>query len=198
MEKEIYDGFIYRKRGRKYEKFGVALPGNDYLTEGIWVVSIRPGVRSRTNGRYLAESYGMLYKAGEVKSVDLTAIAGLEKYAEMVCDEMSKMYGKNLSNIDIARRIVKRIFDFNNEEKQGGDKMNINDIDWKEYRKSLVDDYKNEQIWGMSSADEDVANIHLENMRCIEREIELIDENRMADVLRMHDMEVFENFKKMK
>lgn len=76
--------------------------------------------------------------------------------------------------------------------------MNINDIDWDEYRKSLVDDYKNEQIWAMGSAGEDVADIHLDNMRCIEREIELIDENRMADVLRMHDMEVFENFKKMK
>lgn len=168
MEKEIYDGFIYRKRGRKYEKFGVALPGNDYLTEGIWVVSIRPGVRSRTNGRYLAESYGMLYKAGDVKSVDLTAIAGLEKYAEMVCDEMSKMYGKNLSNIDIARRIVKRIFDFNNEEKREEVKMDANDIDWIEYRKSLVDDYKNEKIWTMGSADEDVENIHLDNMKCIE------------------------------
>lgn len=116
MKKEDYDGFIYRKRGRKYEKFGVTLPSNDYLTEGIWVVSIRPGVCSRTNGNYFAESYGMLYKAGDVKQVDLTAIAGLEKYAEMVCDEMSKMYGENLSTIDMARRIVKRIFDFNNEE----------------------------------------------------------------------------------
>ena len=196
MEKEIYDGFIYRKRGRKYEKFGVALPGNDYLTEGIWVVSIRPGVRSRTNGRYLAESYGMLYKAGDVKSVDLTAIAGLEKYAEMVCDEMQKMYGKNLSNIDIARRIVKRIFDFNNEENKGGSKMNANEIDWMKYRKSLVDDYKNEQIWEMASADEDVASIHLDNMRCIEREIELIDEGLVEKILEMHDGEVFEQFRK--
>lgn len=76
--------------------------------------------------------------------------------------------------------------------------MNANDVDWKEYRRNLVTDYKNEQIWAMASADEDVADIHLENMRCIEREIELIDENRMDDVLRMHDMEVFENFKKMK
>ena len=196
MEKEIYDGFIYRKRGRKYEKFGVALPGNDYLTEGIWVVSIRPGVRSRTNGRYLAESYGMLYKAGDVKSVDLTAIAGLEKYAEMVCDEMSKMYGKNLSNIDIARRIVKRIFDFNNEEKREEVKMDANDIDWIEYRKSLVDDYKNEKIWAMGSADEDVENIHLDNMKCIEREIELIDEGLIEKVIEMHEREVFEPFKK--
>lgn len=76
--------------------------------------------------------------------------------------------------------------------------MNVNDIDWKEYRKSLVDDYKNEQIWEMGSADEDMENIHLENMRNIEKEISLIDENRMDDVLRMHDMEVFENFKKIK
>lgn len=196
MEKEIYDGFIYRKRGRKYEKFGVAIPGNDYLTEGIWVVSIRPGVRSRTNGRYLAESYGMLYKAGDVKSVDLTAIAGLEKYAEMVCDEMSKMYGKNLSNIDIARRIVKRIFDFNNEENKGESKINANDIDWMKYRKSLVDDYKNEKIWAMASADEDVENIHLDNMKCIEREIELIDEGLIEKILEMHEREVFEPFKK--
>ena len=196
MEKEIYDGFIYRKRGRKYEKFGVALPGNDYLTEGIWVVSIRPGVRSRTNGRYLAESYGMLYKAGDVKSVDLTAIAGLEKYAEMVCDEMSKMYGKNLSNIDIARRIVKRIFDFNNEEKREEVKINANDINWMKYRKSLVDDYKNEKIWAMASADEDVENIHLDNMKCIEREIELIDEGLIEKVIEMHEREVFEPFKK--
>ena len=196
MEKEIYDGFIYRKRGRKYEKFGVAIPGNDYLTEGIWVVSIRPGVRSRTNGRYLAESYGILYKVGDVKSVDLTAIAGLEKYAEMVCDEMSKMYGKSLSNIDIARRIVKRIFDFNNEENKGGSKINANDINWVEYRKSLVDDYRNEQIWAMASADEDVENIHLDNMKCIEREIELIDEGLIEKILEMHEREVFEPFKK--
>lgn len=74
--------------------------------------------------------------------------------------------------------------------------MNVNDIDWKEYRKSLVDDYKNEQIWAMASTDEDVADIHLDNMRCIEREIELIDESLIEKIFEMHEREVFELFKK--
>lgn len=75
-------------------------------------------------------------------------------------------------------------------------KMSANDIDWMEYRKSLVDDYKNEKIWAMASADEDVANIHLDNMKCIEREIELIDEGLIEKILEMHEREVFEPFKK--
>ena len=75
-------------------------------------------------------------------------------------------------------------------------KMNANNIDWMEYRKSLVDDYKNEKIWAMASADEDVANIHLDNMECIEREIELIDEGLIEKILEMHEREVFEQFKK--
>ena len=74
--------------------------------------------------------------------------------------------------------------------------MNANDINWKEYRKNLVADYKNEKIWAMGAADEDVADIHLDNMRCIEREIELIDEGLIEKILEMHEYEVFEPFRK--
>lgn len=74
--------------------------------------------------------------------------------------------------------------------------MNANDVDWKEYRRNLVTDYKNKQIWAMGAADEDVADIHLDNMRCIEREIELIDEGLIEKIFEMHEHEVFEPFKK--
>lgn len=125
MEKKIvenYDEFVYRKRGRKYEKFGVVLPREDYLQEGIWVVTIKSHSRCTTNGEYLAESYGQVVKAGEIKKVDLSLLGGLEEYADVVVDKFKDFYGKKMSNMDIARQIVKAIYDYNKSKEKENEK----------------------------------------------------------------------------
>lgn len=125
MKKKIvenYDEFVYRKRGRKYEKFGVVLPREDYLQEGIWVVNIKSHSRCTTNGNYLAESYGEVVKAGEIKKVDLSLLGGLEEYADVVVDKFKDFYGKKMSNMDIARQIVKAIYDYNKSKEKENEK----------------------------------------------------------------------------
>lgn len=125
MKKKIvenYDEFVYRKRGRKYEKYGVVLPHEDYLQEGIWVVRIKPHSRSVTNGDYLAESYGEVVKAGEVRKVDLSLLGGLEEYADVVVGKFNDFYGKRMSNMDIARQIVKAIYDYNQQKEKENEK----------------------------------------------------------------------------
>lgn len=121
MKKKIvqnYDEFVYRKRGRKYEKYGVVLPREDYLQEGIWVVTIKPYSRCTTNGDYLAESYGEVVKVGEINKVDLPLLGGLEEYADVVVDKFHEFYGKKMSNMDIARQIVKTIYDYNQKKEK--------------------------------------------------------------------------------
>lgn len=108
------DRNVYKKEGRKYLPIGMKLDDN-WLNDGIWVVRHRNGSKSITRGDYLADSYGLV-KAGELAKVDLTILGGLEEYAEVVAGTMANMKGQ-FTNIDIARRIVKDLFDYNEKLK---------------------------------------------------------------------------------
>ena len=106
---------VYKKVGRKYGPIGIKLD-DSWLNDGIWVVRHRRGSKSITRGDYLADSYG-LAKVGELAKVDLPLLGGLEEYAEVVANTIGNMKGF-LSNIDIARRIVKDLFDYNEKLKK--------------------------------------------------------------------------------
>ena len=106
---------VYKKVGRKYVPIGYRIEDN-YLNDGIWIVRHKPGSTQITRGDYLAQSYGLI-KAGEIAKIDLPILGGLEEYAEVVANTIGNMKG-SFSNIDIARRIVKDLFDYNEKLKK--------------------------------------------------------------------------------
>ena len=105
---------VYKKVGRKYVPIGMKLD-DKWLNDGIWIVRHKPGGKQITRGDYLADSYGLI-KAGELAQVDLPVLGGLEEYAEVVANTIGNMKG-TFSNIDIARRIVKDLFEYNEKLK---------------------------------------------------------------------------------
>ena len=109
------DRNVYKKVGRKYVPIGMKIDDH-WLNDGIWVVRHRDGRKAITRGDYLADSYGLI-KAGELAKVDLPMLGGLEEYAEVVANTIGNMRG-SFSNIDIARRIVKDLFEYNEELKK--------------------------------------------------------------------------------
>lgn len=106
---------VYKKVGRKYVPIGYRIEDN-YLNDGIWIVRHKPRSTQITRGDYLAQSYGLI-KAGELAKIDLPILGGLEEYAEVVANTIGNLKG-GLTNIDIARRIVKDLFDYNEKLKK--------------------------------------------------------------------------------
>ena len=100
---------VYKKVGRKYVPIGLKIDDH-YLNDGIWIVRHKIGSTSITRGDYLAQSYGLI-KVGELAKVDLPILGSLEEYAEVVANTIGNMQGQ-MTNIDIARRIVKDLFDY--------------------------------------------------------------------------------------
>lgn len=109
------DRNVYKKVGRKYVPIGMKIDDH-WLNDGIWVIRHREGCKSITRGDYLAHSYGLV-KAGEIAKVDLSLLGGLEEYAEVVANTLGNMKG-SFCNIDIARRIVKDLFEYNEKLKK--------------------------------------------------------------------------------
>ena len=108
------DRNVYKKVGRKYVPIGMKLDDN-WLNDGIWVVRHRDGGKSITRGDYLADSYGLV-KVGELAKVDLPILGGLEEYAEVVAGTMSNIKSQ-MTTFDVARRIVKDLFEYNEKLK---------------------------------------------------------------------------------
>lgn len=100
---------VYKKVGRKYVPIGYRIEDN-YLNDGIWIVRHKPGSTQITRGDYLAQSYGLI-KAGEIAKIDLARLGAMEGYAEVVANTIGNLKG-GLTNIDIARRIVKELFEY--------------------------------------------------------------------------------------
>lgn len=108
------DRNVYKKVGRKYVPIGLKIDDN-WLNDGIWIVQHKPGSKQITRGDYLAQSYGLI-KVGELAKIDLPVLGSLEEYAEVVAGTIGDMRGQ-MTNIDIARRIVKDLFDYNEKLK---------------------------------------------------------------------------------
>lgn len=105
---------VYKKVGRRYVPLGLKIDDH-YLNDGIWIVRHKVGSTQITRGDYLAQSYGLI-KVGELVEVDLPILGSLEEYAEVVAGTIGNMQGQ-MTNIDIARRIVKDLFDYNEKLK---------------------------------------------------------------------------------
>ena len=106
---------VYKKVGRKYVPIGLRIEDH-YLTDGIWIVRHREYSKCTSNADYLAQCYGLI-KAGDNAKIDLTKLASMEEYADVVADTISKVNEDN-SIYAIARRIVKDLFDYNEKLKK--------------------------------------------------------------------------------
>lgn len=106
---------IYIKDGRKYIPIGVALPNQDYLTDGIWIVKSKPNVKQKVRADYLADAYGLI-KCGELSKIDLSALADTEEYAQVIADVLTNLPTKPLSYMEIGRMIMKRLIEARDEK----------------------------------------------------------------------------------
>lgn len=103
------DHNIYKKVGRKYIPFGVKV-GEDYLTDGIWLVRHKRHSTEKTRVDYLVDCYNII-KVGNLVKLDLPRLCAMEEYADVVVKTLLANYSKPISNIDLARRVVKDLFD---------------------------------------------------------------------------------------
>lgn len=112
MEEE--DMNVYKKVGRKYVPIGYRHKDR-YLTDGLWIVRHKDYGKQMTNAGYLAKIYGMC-KVGENATADLTKLADMEEYADVVLKTIYENEGKAITWQDLSRLIVKALFDFNEEK----------------------------------------------------------------------------------
>ena len=113
MEEE--DKNVYKKVGRKYVPIGYRHEDR-YLTDGIWIVRHKDYGKQMTNAGYLAQIYGMC-KVGENATADLTKLADMEEYADVVLKTIFENENKTMTRQDLSRLIVKALFDFNENKK---------------------------------------------------------------------------------
>ena len=107
---------VYKKEGRKYVPIGYRVR-DDYLTDGVWIVRHRPGCKSTTRADYLADCYGLI-KAGEIAKIDLPKLGTMEDYAEVVSKVIFRNDNISLTPMDLARRIVKELFEYEEKKKE--------------------------------------------------------------------------------
>ena len=106
---------VYKKVGRKYVPIGYRIEDN-YLPDGLWLVRHKPYSTQMTNAGYLSQIYGMC-KVGENATADLTKLADMEEYADVVSKVMFENENKPMTRQDLSRLIVKALFDFNENKK---------------------------------------------------------------------------------
>ena len=105
---------VYKKVGRKYVPIGLRV-GDHWLSDGIWIVRHKEHSTQYTNAGYLAQIYGVC-KVGENATADLTKLADMEEYADVVLKVMFENENRTMTRNDLARLIVKALFDFNEEK----------------------------------------------------------------------------------
>lgn len=108
------DRNVYKKVGRKYVPIGLRI-GDRWFSDGIWIVRHKDYGKQMTNAGYLAQIYGMC-KVGENATADLTKLADMEEYADVVSKVMFENENKPMTRQDLSRLIVKALFDFNEKK----------------------------------------------------------------------------------
>ena len=101
---------VYKKVGRKYVPIGLRI-GDRWFSDGIYIVRHQ----CTTNAGYLAQIYGMC-KVGENATADLTQLADMEEYADVVLKTIFENENKPMTRQDLSRLIVKALFDFNEKK----------------------------------------------------------------------------------
>ena len=105
---------VYKKVGRKYVPIGLRI-GDRWFPDGIWIVRHKEHGCETTNAGYLAQIYGIC-KVGENATADLTKLADMEEYADVVSKVVFENENKPITRQDLSRLIVKALFDFNEEK----------------------------------------------------------------------------------
>ena len=104
---------VYKKVGRKYVPIGLKI-GDRYFSDGIYIVRHQ----CTTNAGYLAQIYGIC-KIGDNVEADFTKLASMEEYADVVAKTINNNCSdKGMTTMNLSRKIVKALFDFNKEKKE--------------------------------------------------------------------------------
>lgn len=104
---------VYKKVGRKYVPIGLRI-GDRYFSDGIYIVRHQ----CTTNAGYLAQIYGIC-KIGDNVEADFTKLASMEEYADVVAKTINNNCSdKGMTTMNLSRKIVKALFDFNKEKKE--------------------------------------------------------------------------------
>ena len=107
------DKNVYKKVGRKYVPIGLRI-GDRYFSDGIYIVRHQ----CTTNAGYLAQIYGIC-KIGDNVEADFTKLASMEEYADVVAKTINNNCSdKGMTTMNLSRKIVKAVFDFNKEKKE--------------------------------------------------------------------------------
>ena len=107
------DKNVYKKVGRKYVPIGLRI-GDRYFSDGIYIVRHQ----CTTNAVYLAQIYGIC-KIGDNVEADFTKLASMEEYADVVAKTINNNCSdKGMTTMNLSRKIVKALFDFNKEKKE--------------------------------------------------------------------------------
>ena len=86
---------------------------SDHLTDGVWVVTSRPSVRSLANGTYLRERF-KLDKVGDLERFPMTKIASMKQcVGHILWHERLDMSGKSVN--DIVSEIVGMVYRYNDD-----------------------------------------------------------------------------------
>ena len=104
---------VYKKVGRKYVPIGLRI-GDRYFSDGIYIVRHQ----CTTNAGYLAQIYGIC-NIGDNVEADFTKLASMEEYADVVAKTINNNCSdKGMTTMNLSRKIVKALFDFNKEKKE--------------------------------------------------------------------------------
>ena len=105
------DNTMYRRINGKYVP--VSMFASDHLTDGVWVVTSRPSVRSLTNGTYLRESF-KLDKVADLERFPMTKIASMKQCVDHILwNERFSIDGKSAH--DIVSEIVGMVYKYNDD-----------------------------------------------------------------------------------
>ena len=111
MPEHDIDKTMYRRINGKYVP--VSMFASDHLTDGVWVVTSRPSVRSLTNGTYLRESF-KLDKVADLERFPMTKIASMKQCVDHILwHERLDMSGKSVN--DIVSEIVGMVYKYNDD-----------------------------------------------------------------------------------
>ena len=105
------DNTMYRRINGKYVP--VSMFASDNLTDGVWVVTSRPSVRSLTNGTYLRESF-KLDKVADLQRFPMTKIASMKQCVDHILyNERFSIDGKSVH--DIVAEVVGMVYKYNDD-----------------------------------------------------------------------------------
>lgn len=109
-ENDIEDTVYYKVNG-KYIPMGKSWD-REFLTEGIWAVTSRPGVKSMTNGSYIKDCFSIDKVSDIGKIPSMADLAAWYKSVEDICrtEAVQSMWDKPHSLMDVVTTVMGEIF----------------------------------------------------------------------------------------